>query len=101
MRKVVEIIEANLRDEHFDMHQLCKFLNMSRSNLFRKIKALTGNSTTVFIRSIRLEKAKTLLETSDQNVSDVCFEVGFNSLPYFSRIFHEAFGMPPSEIRKK
>ena len=48
-----------------------------------------------------LEKAKNLLETSDQNVSEVCFAVGFNSLPYFSKIFNEAFGTSPSDARKK
>ena len=101
LQKIVRIVETNMADENFDMHQLCKAVNMSRSNLFRKLKALTGKSTTVFIRTLRLEKAKELLETTERTVSEIAFEVGFNSLKYFSRVFQEEFGKPPSEMRKK
>ena len=73
---------------------------MSRSNLFRKIKALTGQSVTLFIRNLRLEKAKGLLETTEMNVSEVCFKVGFTSPNYFSRIFQKVFGVAPSGLRK-
>lgn len=100
LQKVVKIVEENLGDETFDMPELCAALHMSRSNLFRKMKALTGQSVTHFIRNLRLEKAKLLLETSDLNVTEVCFEVGFNSPNYFSRAFQERFGMPPSERRR-
>lgn len=101
LQKVVRIVEARMSDEHFDMPQLCKVLNMSRSNLFRKLKALTGKSATDFIRSRRLEKARELLETTDFNVTEVCFKVGFSSPNYFSRVFQEAFGVTPSEARKR
>ncbi len=101
LKKVVRIIEARMSDEQFDMPQLCKALNMSRSNLFRKIKALTGKSVTGLIRSLRLEKAMELLKTTDMNVTEVCFEVGFNSPNYFSRVFQEAFGVAPSAFRKR
>lgn len=100
LQKVVRIIEANMGDTNFGMPLLCKAMNMSRSTLFRKIKALTGKSITLFIRSVRLENAKSLLETTDQNVTEVSFEVGFSSPNYFSRIFQEEFGMAPSEIKK-
>ncbi|MBV6442571.1 MAG: HTH-type transcriptional regulator CdhR [Saprospiraceae bacterium] len=76
-------------------------MNMSRSNLFRKLKALTGRSATDFIRTLRLEKAKELLETTDLNVTEVCFKVGFGSPNYFSRAFQEQFGISPSELRRK
>jgi signal transduction histidine kinase/ligand-binding sensor domain-containing protein/DNA-binding response OmpR family regulator len=99
--KVLRIVEENLGDETFDMPQLCKALHMSRSNLFRKIKALTGQSVTVFIRNLRLEKARDLLLGTDLNVTEVCFRVGFGSPNYFSRIFQETYGVSPSEIRKE
>lgn len=101
LQKVIRTIETHLSDEQFGMSELCKALNMSRYNLFRKIKALTGQSTTGFIRSLRLEKAKELLETTAMNVTEVCYEAGFNSPNYFSRIFQERYGMPPSEVRRR
>ncbi|MBL7775025.1 MAG: response regulator, partial [Saprospiraceae bacterium] len=101
LQKAISIVEVRLADEEFDMPQLCLALNMSRSNLFRKLKALTGKSATDFIRSIRLKKAKDLLETTDMNVMEVCYAVGFGSPNYFSRVFQEAFGVTPSEVRKR
>lgn len=100
LQKVIRVIESQMSDENFGMPQLCKVLHMDRTNLFRKLKALTGKSATVFIRSLRLEKAKELLETTDLSVSEVCYKVGFNNPNYFSTAFHEEFGMPPSGVRK-
>lgn len=68
--------------------------------VFRKLKALTGKSTTHLIRSIRLAKAKELLETTNLPVSEVGYETGFGNPTYFSRMFQEEFGMPPSSIRR-
>ncbi|MCB9274892.1 MAG: response regulator [Lewinellaceae bacterium] len=100
LQKVMRIIEAQMGDENFGMPQLCKELNMSRTNLFRKLKALTGKSATLLIRSLRLEKARRLLETSEMNVTEATFAVGFNSPNYFARVFREEFGIAPSEVRK-
>ncbi|MEZ4963432.1 MAG: AraC family transcriptional regulator [Saprospiraceae bacterium] len=100
LQKVIRIVEANLADEDFGMHELCRAVNMSRSHLFRKLKAITGKSTTVFIRTLRLKKAKELLMTTDLNVSEVAYNVGFNNPKYFSRVFVEEFGVAPSEVRK-
>ena len=100
LQKVIQVIEKNLKDENFGMPQLCKELHLSRSHLFRKLKALTGKSATHLIRSMRLEKGKELLETTHLNVSEVCFEVGFNSVAYFSRAFQGEFGSPPSSFQK-
>ncbi len=100
LQKALGIVEAKMADEDFGMPQLCKALNMSRTNLFRKLKALTGKSATDFIRSLRLEKAKELLETTDMNVTEVSYAVGFGGPNYFSRVFQEAFGVAPSEVRR-
>lgn len=100
LQKVSKMVEAQMANEYFGMPELCKALSMSRSNLFRKLKALTGKSVTVFIRTIRLEKAKELLETTEMNVSEVCFAVGFNSPNYFSKVFQEEFGVAPRAVRR-
>ncbi len=100
LQKIVEIVETNLSNEDFDIHKLCKAVNMSHSNLFRKLKALTGKSISVFIRSLRLEKAKELLETTNLTVSEVAYESGFNTPKYFSKVFHEEYGISPREVRK-
>jgi signal transduction histidine kinase/DNA-binding response OmpR family regulator/ligand-binding sensor domain-containing protein len=99
LQKVVRHIETHLSDEEYGMPQLCKAMNMSRSNLFRKLKALTGKSATDLIRTMRLEKAKELLETTEMSVSEVCYAVGFNNTSYFSTAFREAYGVAPSEMR--
>lgn len=101
MQKVLRLIEGNYKDERFGMPQLCEKMHMSRSNLFRKIKALTGKPTTHLIRAVRLEKAKELLQTSPLNVSEISFEVGFSHPTYFTTLFGEAYGLSPTEYRAK
>ena len=90
----------SLSDHQFDMDQLSKAAGMSRSQIFRKIKALTGQSPSVFIRHIRLQKAKELLQSTDMGVSEVAYEVGFSTPAYFSDAFLETFGARPSEVRR-
>ena len=98
--QVNQIITTNLEREDFDLNELCKALGMSASQLYRKLKAITGKSTAIYIRFIRLEKAKDLLHTTDKNVSEIAYEVGFKELAYFSRCFSEEYGISPSQIRK-
>ncbi|PLW94300.1 MAG: hypothetical protein C0591_13085 [Marinilabiliales bacterium] len=97
LQKVREIIEANYPDENFALSQLCEKIGMSRSQLFRKMKALINTSPSDFLRSFRLEKAKSLLETTDLNVSEVTFQVGYKDVAHFSRSYQEKFGFLPSE----
>lgn len=98
--KVRMIVEENLMDTNFGILQLCHALGISRVHLHRKLKALTNLSTSHFIRRIRLQKAKMLLENSDLNVSEVAYEVGFSDPAYFSRLYSETFGESPSVTRK-
>lgn len=100
IQKVEDILEKNYADSDFSLTQLCHKIGMSRSQLFRKMKALTGTSPSQFIRTYRLKKAKSLLETTNQNVSEIAWATGFSSLPHFSRIFQEEFGASPSETSK-
>ncbi|MCB9283902.1 MAG: response regulator [Lewinellaceae bacterium] len=98
MAKLQKIVEDNLDDTDFGPTQLCKAMGMSRSHLHLKIKALTNLSTSIFIRTIRLHKAKELLQQGELNVTQVALEVGFNDLSYFSRKFTEEFGVNPQKV---
>ncbi len=98
LHKVREAIEANLDDETFSVIELSQQVSMSRSQLHRKLKALTGYGPNEIIRHIRLERARQLLEQKVGTVSEVAFRVGFNSLAYFSKCFSEHFGYMPSQV---
>ncbi|MCB0549481.1 MAG: response regulator [Phaeodactylibacter sp.] len=98
MAKLQKIVEDHLDDTSFGPAQLCEAMGMSRSHLHLKIKALTNRSTSIFIRTIRLHKAKELLQKGELNVTQVAFEVGFNDLSYFSRTFTEEFGVNPQNV---
>jgi len=97
--KVRAVVEKNLSDADFEMPQLERALVMSRSQIFRKIKALTGKSPSLFIRSIRLHHGKQMLLSTTLTVSEIAYEVGFTSLNYFSDAFFEEFGERPMKAR--
>ena len=82
------------------MPLLAREIGMSRSQLYRKVKALTGRSIADYIRLLRLREGKRLLEVTDKTVSEITFDVGFNDLSYFSTCFNEEFGCSPTEFRK-
>ena len=90
----------NIDDENYGIPEICRDMALSRSQLHRKLKALTDKSTSHFIRSIRLQKAKELLLSTDLNVSEVAYEVGFRNPRYFSTTFSEEFGISPNEVKK-
>ena len=71
---------------------------MSRSQVFRKIKALTGKSPSTYVRSIRLLKAKGMIENGEGNISEIAYSVGFSSPIYFSKCFKDEFGYPPKNF---
>lgn len=102
LRKVNSVIHFNLADSDFKVDTLADSMALSRTQLFRKIKALTGMSPQRYLRFVRLERAKKLLQSREQdlNVSEVCYEVGFASKSHFTRSFHKEFGFTPSEITK-
>ena len=101
LAKLRQALEANLSDEDYGILHLCRELATSRAQLHRKLKALTGKSTSQVIRSIRLQKAKELLRNTDQNVSEVGYSVGFRNRSHFSQVFTEEFGLSPSDFRQK
>lgn len=95
--KLVAVIEDNLADENFGVSELAECISMSRSNLLRKVKQETGESVSVLIRNVRLNKAKLLLKDGSLTVSEVSFKVGFNSTSYFTKCFRELYGYTPGE----
>ena len=97
--KLKQVIMNHLDDPEFGQVQLSRVIGLSRSQLFRKLKALTGKSTSLVVRSIRLQKAKELLLTTELNVSEVAYDVGFKDLSYFSKCFIEEFGEQPSTVK--
>jgi AraC-like DNA-binding protein len=99
-QELLGAILNQIHDEKFDSDALGKKLGLSRTQLYRKIKELTGSSTANFIRHVRLKKATELLESSELSVSEVSAAVGFNEPSYFSSSFLEFFHMSPSEWRK-
>lgn len=101
VQKVREIIEANYQTPNFNVEQLSKEVFLSESQLQRKLDAMTGISPIRFIRIIRLNKSKELLENKDLAISTVAAECGFNDAGYFARVFKQEFGMTPLEWQKK
>lgn len=100
MGKVRKTVEKRMKNKNFSTPELSKALGMSRSHLHLKIKALTGLPTSHYIRSIRLQKAKELLETTDEKISDIAAQVGFSRPTYFSRLFSEQYGQSPRQFRQ-
>jgi AraC-like DNA-binding protein len=98
LEKVTSAIEVNMDNEFFSVEDLANAVSFSRSQLHRKLKALTGKSPNELIRDFRLTRAKELLDKGAGNVSEVAMEVGYSSLSYFTRSFKEMFGVLPSEI---
>lgn len=100
LQKLIKVVEGRLDDQDLAVVHLCRAANLSNMQVNRKLKALTGKTPSRFIRSIRLQKAKELLQTTSLNVSEVGYKVGFNDPHFFSRSFSEEFGHPPSVNRK-
>ncbi len=98
MAKVMEVIEKHLSDEEFSIEQFGKEVGMSRVQLHRKLKALTGKSASNFVRSIRLAEARTMIKEGRGNISEIAYSVGFSSPQYFTRCFKEEYGYPPSDL---
>ncbi|TFH00781.1 MAG: response regulator [Calditrichales bacterium] len=96
----LNVVERFIGDPVFDTQTLADELGMSRMNLHRKLKALTGQTAAQFICTIRLKRATQLIKGHSGNISEVAYEVGFNSLSYFARCFKTEFGILPSEFAK-
>jgi signal transduction histidine kinase/DNA-binding response OmpR family regulator len=101
LKKAISIVETHLSETDYDVEYLQQDMNMSRSTLSRKIKALTNYSPVEFIRFMRLKRAANLLDQGFGNVTEVAMEVGFNSPSYFAKWFKKTFGVSPLLFAKQ
>jgi DNA-binding response OmpR family regulator/anti-sigma regulatory factor (Ser/Thr protein kinase) len=99
LQKLKQQIEAHLEEADFGIEQLAQAMALSRSQLYRKTKALTGQSIAVFVRTIRLHHGKKLLRATNLSVSEVAYRVGFSDPAYFSKTYAGLFGYPPGQER--
>jgi len=100
LNRLISIVEANLNNEQFGVSELAERMRLNRSYVHRKLKSITKKSVSEFIREIRLQKAKELLEQGTDNISEVAYSVGFSSPSYFSKCFHDFYGYSPGEVKK-
>jgi signal transduction histidine kinase/DNA-binding response OmpR family regulator len=99
LQKALHIVEENLGESEFNIEMFSQRLNMSRTQVHRKLTALTGQSATEFIRSLRLKRAAQLLRQKSGSVSEIAYQTGFGNLSYFTKTFKELFGIAPSEYK--
>ena len=90
-----------IEQDNVGIDQVCLSIGMSRSQVHRKVKAMTGHSTSIYIRSIKLEKAKTLLLQSNKNIADIARDCGIKSPQNMSKYFQLTYGMSPTQYRNR
>ncbi len=101
LQKCMGIIESHLTDDQFSIKVLAAEMGMSHSNLYRKIKAVSGQSVNGFVRFIRLRKAAEIFINTENNVNETALMVGFNQIKYFRNQFFKLYGLNPSDYIKK
>ncbi|MEO8232517.1 MAG: two-component regulator propeller domain-containing protein, partial [Ignavibacteriota bacterium] len=100
LQRVLKTIETHYEHEHFNVEKLSNEMNMSVSQLNRKLKALVDQPPGQLIRSLRLQRASDLLKQNAGTVAEICYKVGFNDQAYFSRAFKKQFNCSPSDFKK-
>jgi len=101
IQKLTDIVLANLANENFGAEQLAKEAGMSRVNLYRKLESLKHKDISQFIREVRLQRAMEMLRNNEGTASEISYKVGFGSPAYFTKCFHDHYGFPPGEVRKR
>ena len=101
LERLQQVVEENMEDEDFQVGELCHKIGIGERQLYRKLQALLGCTPAAYIRQIRLDRAKQLLEKGAGTVSEITFMVGYGNTSAFARAFREAFGKTPSEFLKK
>jgi TolB-like protein/AraC-like DNA-binding protein len=99
--KLTDIVLANLHDADFNVEKLADQAGMSRASVHRRIKSIKNQDASQFIREVRLNHAMEMLQNNEGTVAEIAYRVGFGSPTYFSKCFHEYFGFPPGEARKR
>lgn len=99
--RFLELFDKEIANPDMNIDALASNLGIGRSQFYRKIKALTNYSPVELVRKLRLEKARELLTKTDDTVSEISYNVGFNSPAYFTRVYRETYGETPGELRKR
>jgi DNA-binding response OmpR family regulator len=97
LQNAISVVERHISDADFSVEALETEMAMSKMQLYRKLKALTDQSPSEFVRTLRLKRAASLISQRSGNISEIAYEVGFNNLSYFAKCFKELFGVTPSE----
>ena len=100
IKRLRDTIQQNLSNSDFSVERIGEEIGMSRVQLYRKVKALTGMSPVELLRKSRVEKGRHLLKTTDLSISEIAYDTGFTSPSYFSKCFKDEFGMSPGEVRQ-
>ncbi len=100
LKELMEVFERNISDPDFGMIELATALNLTRSHLFRKVRAIAGTTPNELLRMVRMKRAARLFRTTDLNVSQVMYEVGMNTPSYFAKSFKQYYGVNPADYRK-
>jgi transcriptional regulator GlxA family with amidase domain len=100
IRRINEVMTKHLSDDDFDINNLCEQLNLSRTQLYRKFRSLTSESPHDYFLKMKLQKARSLLTSSDLTVAEAAYRAGFKNVSHFSKAFTREFGINPSDIRK-
>ncbi|MBS0000336.1 MAG: DUF4242 domain-containing protein [Cyclobacteriaceae bacterium] len=98
IHQLLDILEDHWNNSNFNVLEFCKKIGLSKSQLNRKISALSGFSPNEFIKEFRLNKAAALIEKGAGNIAEIAYEAGFTSPSYFSKCFHKRFGFTPSNL---
>ena len=98
IKRLLKIMEEHIGDEKFGVEQLAREVGMSRSQIHRKMIALSNQSPNHFIRTFRLTRAMELIKKKTATASEIAYQVGFSSPSYFTKCFREAYGYPPGEV---
>lgn len=101
LKKVNELIVINMENHQFDTNYLSEIMNMSRTQLFRRLKPIIRQSPGSYIRTIKLQKAKELFETTDLRISEVAYKTGFETASHFTKVFTKQYGVKPSLFCRK
>ena len=95
-----DVVSENLSNSDLSVEDLAGKMGLSRVQLYRKVKAITGTTPVELLRSARLSRAQELLHSTDLTMSEIAYQVGFASPAYFNKCYKEAFGTSPGETRK-
>ena len=98
--KLREVIRDNMGDSDFSVERIGEEIGLSRVQLYRKVKALTGQTPVELLRKARLERGRRMIEKTEKSVSEIAYEVGFTSPSYFNKCFKDEFGISPGAMRE-